>query len=165
MLSATNTITDVKARLSTYSVYGYASEELLTAALTIVAADVKMDMMIPAIGDATYDDLAAKDKVGLSTTDEYVYWAEIFFILARFMSHEANKVIEGAHGDSYSVGAQGYSQSVSGATSPGFTRVAWRHANQGKKYMAFAGYDVGLRLQRGGYFWTNTDSNLLRNME
>jgi len=84
MLSETSSIPDMKKELETYDVYGYDKESDFQNDLEYALEIAEKDRMIPVIGENTYDSLAGQDKSGLSTTQLYVYWAEVYYSLAEF---------------------------------------------------------------------------------
>ena len=86
MLSETNTIPDVLERLeNVYSYYGYSNDDEFENALETIAYDVKLIVMYPKLGSTEYARIAALDKVGLSETEEYLYWAEVYSICYEFL--------------------------------------------------------------------------------
>lgn len=92
MLSATNSVTDVKARLAeTYEDFNFRSNTDFEAAIAIALADVQLLFMYPVIGSAAYTIIAAKDKVSLSEKETNLYWAEVYYACSEFI--EKRKVI------------------------------------------------------------------------
>jgi len=84
MLSETYEIEDMKKELEAFQTYGYDNESKFQEDLEYAIDIAKLERMEPVIGEDTYDALEALDKTGLSTTELYVYRAEVYFSIAEF---------------------------------------------------------------------------------
>lgn len=162
-LSSTNTVNDVKAVMQrTYSQLGFASDELYIAAIGVVSTPVYLTVFKPIIGEGIYETIQAKNKVNLSDIEEYIYWAEVYYLAAAMCGQLGNKMLQAFEGGgSKSMSSEGYSQgNVSYSSSGrkiGYFELQKEYLNQAKEFMGLAGYAgaVATRLRRGGYFWTD----------
>lgn len=157
-LSSTNTVNDVKAVLQrTYSQLGFATDELYIAAIGVVSTPVYLTVFKPIIGEGIYETIQAKDKVNLSDIEEYIYWAEVYYLAAAMCGQLGNRQIQSSKGSGQSFSSEGYSQSVQDTRKAGYFELQKEYLNQAKEFMGLAGYAgaVATRLRRGGYFYTD----------
>jgi len=149
MLSSTNTITDVKAKLeNTYSFFGYASDVLFVAGLTSVATDVELLYFYPRIGSAEYNRIKALNKVGLTEIETYLYWAEVYTICYLFMKSRVAKNGQLQNNSNERLAVEGYSYQVSAGSgsSPGDVSLKY-FWGQMFAFWKLGGYDMS-GLQR-----------------
>jgi hypothetical protein len=149
MLSSTNTVTDVKAKLeNNYAYFGYTTDVLFTAGITSVASDVELIYFYPRIGSAEYDRIKAKNKVSLTETETYLYWAEVFTICHFFLRARTAKTgqLQNSANEKLSVEGYSYQTSASTGSSPGdiAQKFYW---DRMFAYWKLAGYDI-MSLQR-----------------
>lgn len=142
MLSATNSVTDVKTKLiSTYADLGLASDNAYTTLITSVATEAKLLDIVPVIGTSTYGIIEAKDKVSLTTDEENVYWAEVCYIAYRLLKAVGQQQNQGDGGAGSSLQVEGYSRGGgSGFSGDGKGRAAAYLGNQARRHLAAAGY-------------------------
>jgi hypothetical protein len=152
MLSATNTITDIKAEIiSDYAYYGYASDNAYESQLTRMVDDARLLDIIPVITQGLYDSIAVKDKVNLELKESYIYKAEIFFSIARFLKKESLRSNQSNTGGEEHISTEGYSRTIttSNSGSQGKTIMGESYEREANKCLAEAGYRKMLHLQRG----------------
>jgi hypothetical protein len=152
MLSATYTITDVKAELvNGYAYYGYADDNAFVAQLTRRVADARLIDLIPIITQGFYDSIAAKDKVNLELKETYIYQAEIFFTVARFLKKESLIINQSNTGGEESITTEGYSRTIttSSVGTTGKTVMGEYFEKEAIRCLAMAGYKNMYQLQRG----------------
>lgn len=150
MLSSTNTLNDVKTKLvKGYDYYGYSSVSGFNDAITNYNSEAELFDMIPVIGQAYYDSIKAKNKVGLTLIETYLYWAEIYFTCFRFVSFYAQIDNQSSMGKSESIKIEGYERTVSGGEN-GMDILASRYLDEARKSLAMAGYGANThQLKRG----------------
>jgi hypothetical protein len=86
MFSVNNTVVDVKERLeNAYTYYSFATDEDFEAVLENISEDVMRIYFYPRIGITEYNRIAAKDKIDLTASEEYLYWAEIYGVCYEFL--------------------------------------------------------------------------------
>ena len=146
MLSETYTLEDVKAKLNNdFAFFDYANDDEFEEALISVSEDVKLLYLYPYISLTTYATIEAKDKLGYTLFDTYVYWAEVYSICYEFLRFKERTVgqLETAS-SSESLKVEGYSYQTSGGS--GSTSQAdfakqefWTMM---LKYFKLAGYDM-----------------------
>jgi len=151
MLSVTNTIKDAKANLKTYDEYNFANDQDFKRAIRRLEIPVQLETMYPTIGEGLYNSISAKDKVGLTLTEKYLYYAEVSFLCAAFLSEMDRKEAQDRSGDSGSYSVEGYSQTITGKSS-GYADASWDFHNEGRSYIMRAGYTLNT-LKRGGDFF------------
>ena len=170
MLSITNSVADVKARLEdSYSDYDYDSEFQFSQAVTIALADSKLLWVRPVIGTTSYALIEAKDKVALTEKEDLIYWAEVYFACAEFMTKRESKLNNPVGGTSNSnsekLTVEGYtyeSKADSNAKESQAYSINIIKKNLFDKafhYMALAGWNA-YQLQRGGSCFGADNSNL-----
>ena len=170
MLSATNTITDIKAKLrKDYVFFDFTSDALFIAALTDCVDTVKYDDMIPFLGkdsvaiasqnlmgtgiysgESYYNEIAAKDKVSLTLTEQYIYKAEIWFACSEFIKTMSDDCIFAMNGGSVSESTKGYSYSVSNMKDSGKMQMVDDYYQKGLSSLRSAGINVNGNGGRGG---------------
>lgn len=156
MLSTTNTINDVKTLLMrNFSSYGFADDTAFIAFLQVVAGDVYRIELYPSFGASLYSSIAAKDKVGLSISEEYAYWAEVNFICAEFLDQIGKKKLQTISGGGQTIQTEGYSQNIQNTKDIGIKDAAVSYYRKAEEYMKLLGYDRSIRLKRGGNFFTD----------
>jgi hypothetical protein len=174
MLSATNTITDIKTLLrNSFSFYGFADDPAFSDSLEISVNHIVLAEMYPAlssmrssggydyglellqtnnrltIGKSYYDTIKAKDKVGLSVTEEYIYNAELYFAMADFLYNLDNDSKYSINGSTKTISTKGYSSSVSGADkASGKQTISETYHNKAASFMSLAG-NTSNSLYRG----------------
>lgn len=154
MLSATNSITDAKARLGqTYDYYGYASDGLLVSDLTIAFDEAKLFDLLPHVGANQYDTIQAKDKVSLNTFETYIYSAEVYLALSRFLDFRSRAVQQSQAGTSDEIEVEGYKRKVDGSLTAGLAGASKSFYLEGIRALGLAGYTT-MRLQRGDTLFT-----------
>jgi hypothetical protein len=115
MLSATNTIADIKARLENdYLFYGYSSDSVFTSALSMVAEDVYNSYYVPRLGVVEYARIATKNKISLSPNETYLYWAEVFLACYEFLKFKSASQNQLQSGGDETLRVEGYQHSISG---------------------------------------------------
>ena len=156
MLSATNTITDIKLTLiNDYSYYGYSDDASFVSVLTRVVAEVKLLELVPYISSGYYDAIAAKDKVSLTEIEEYIYWAEIYYSCSNFLE-SLDTSSESSSGDSIKV--EGYEYSDSSSVNS-WSKSASKYNKKAIRFMGMAGYNV-LQIKRsGGLFYDDRQND------
>jgi hypothetical protein len=149
MLSATNSRTDLKKLLNTqYTEYGYTAEADYNTALD-AALNLAMIMhMYPSIGESYYATILAKNKVGLTTTENYIYEAELRFAAYLFLNQIGNK-------EQQKRATEAISKSRSGVSASGNGRIGkYAAGGQLKKdamdLMQLAGYYYSAAIFRDG---------------
>jgi hypothetical protein len=145
MLSSSNTITDVKAELQTYDVYGYASDATFITALTAAVATARREQMIPVMGEDEYDALALLDKVSLTEEQTNAYYAEIYFALAEFVMLQDRKDKFMRRGRTESRSGANNSYSITSGFS-GKDVVAREYREKANAALAAAGYEPHVRI-------------------
>jgi len=169
MLSATNSVNDVKTRLRKgFAFFGFADDTAYIAEITNVLDTVKFKEMIPYLseyqlrpqavnlvsennvyaGEAYYNYIAAKDKVSLTLEENYIYRAEIAFACSEFMDRMAKDERFGA-GNGITI--PGFSEPSGSAGSIGASTslLSGQFYDEALGYMLDAGYKV-MGLKRGG---------------
>jgi hypothetical protein len=152
MLSASNTITDVKVHLRPYAFYGLASDAAFSAILPTYVEEARLRYLLPALGAAEYNTIAAKDKVGLSEEQNYLYQAEVYISAGLFLESRDEQALQSFQGDSVSGSVDGVSRSVSGIHNSGIRAAARALVQKGLSFMAFAGYGQRRLLRGAGPF-------------
>lgn len=118
MLSSTYTITDVKLKLrNDYAFFGYTTDALFVSALTSVASDVTLVYFYPRIGKTEYDRIKALNKAGLSETEEYLYWAEVYTICSEFLKGEVARTGQMQTSSNERLTVEGYTYQTGGSSS------------------------------------------------
>jgi hypothetical protein len=136
MLSPTHSLTDIKAYLlSQTTEYGYANSTTLDAGLTLALDRAKILILVPAISEARYDEIEAKDKVGLTDIETAIYMAECMFALSSFLQMVGTKEIQRAAGSTQTLG-----KSEKGGVPVGKMAVSDYYFREGMEYMSVAGY-------------------------
>ncbi len=144
MLSASYTISDVKARLvNPYSYYGYASDAPFTAALTTIAEDVKLLYFYPKIGQTQYDIIAALNKTGLTTWQIYLYWAEVWTICYMFLAARGAQTTQLQNNSNERLTVEGYTYQTSAGSGSSQGDLSYKFF-KGKafEYWALAGFNI-----------------------
>jgi len=170
MLSATYTITDIKTKLrNDYAFFGFATDNAFIAALTDCVDIVKYDDMLPYLskssvnfpesqtlmvtgiysGEAYYNYIASKNKVGLLLGEQYIYKAEIWFACANFIGTMSDDCIFSMNGGSISESTKGYSYSVSDIKNSGKQEIVKQYYEKAITSLKSAGIDTN-SLYRGG---------------
>jgi hypothetical protein len=158
MLSATNTILDVKGELvNIYSAFGFASDGDFVTSITNVSVQTYLARMLPALGNSVYAEIQGKNKINLTEIETQIYWAEVCFICCDFLTKIANAKRQTIHGSAKSITAEGYQQSVTDQKQLGYDDAALSFWRRGVSYMGMAGYRVN-RLQRGGTFYYSPET-------
>ncbi len=147
MLSATNSVLDVKAKLgNTYDYYGYASDGVFVTAITAALTQTALLDMYPHLTQSYYETIQAKDKVSLTLVETYLYEAEVAYAAWRFLRKYRSLDQSDSSGGSLSV--EGYSRG-SGSGASGLDRAMFSLADEARGYMGCAGYKV-MQVKRGG---------------
>lgn len=149
MLSITYTIIDVKEKLrNVYSYYGYSSDEEFSGILTSVSEDVMRIYLYPRLGTSSYATLLAKDKVDLTTTEEALYWAEVYSICYEFLRfHMAvSGQLQTSGDEDLKVEGYSYKTKAGSGASPNDASLK-EYYGMMLKYYKLAGYDI-LALER-----------------
>lgn len=118
MLSSTYTLDDVKTVIGkTYAFFEYSTEEAYETALALVADLVKLLYFNPKVSESVYDEIAKKDRVGLTRKETYFYYAEVYAIAYEFLKMKGVErgVLDTSGSESLSV--EGYKYSRSGGAS------------------------------------------------
>ena len=151
MLSATNTLNDMKARLlKTFDFYDFADVPAFNASLTIGVEEAELLDVVPIIGTQWYNEIAALDKVGLTVNQNYIYWAEVHFAMSRFVKTVDEAKVQSVAGSSHSKGVGDVSESITGGTKQsGRAASAGAYYRKAMEYVVQAGYDP-MRLARSG---------------
>jgi hypothetical protein len=145
MLSATNTITDMKIELQTYDVYGYSTDNLFVTALTEAVATARRERMIPIMGEGDYTALTALDKTGLTEDQTNIYYAEIYYSIAEYVLSQDRKDKFMRRGTTESRSGANNSYSITSGFS-GKNAVASEYISKGDACISAGGYDSGKRL-------------------
>lgn len=150
MLSATNTITDIKTELEKdYAYYEYASDNAYSAQLTLRVTDAKLFDLVPILTEEYYNLIAAKNKVGLSLYETYLYNAEIFFACSRFLKKYSLRESQSNAGGYESITSEGYTRVITGGAVTGKDQMADYYLREANTCLANAGYKNTLQLKRG----------------
>jgi len=161
VLSATNTITSVKLKLKNdYTFFDYDSDALFVVDLTSVADDVRMISFYDKIGKTEYDRIALKDKVDLSQTEEYLYWAEVFTICLEFLqakSAKSGQLYSSETGSKLTVEGYSYQTGSSEGSSEGDLSEGF-YFERAYSYWKLAGFDI-MSLQRTCSIFGEQDYN------
>lgn len=144
MLSATNSVNDVKAELGRpFGAYELADDPAFVGAITLALVNVRRLPMIPRIGEGTYDLIAALDKTDLSRSQGYIYQAEILLASGNFLEKRHAIESEDVDGDSESSSEDGYSRSVSGrGTTSGKKMRSETMQAEANTLLSLAGYSI-----------------------
>ena len=147
MLSSTYEVTDMKVELQTYQVYDYANDAAFVTDLEYAISVAKRVSMIPVIGESYYSTLETLDKTGLSTTELYIYWAEVYYALAEFCFGHARKDKYQRRSANEGRGQGTVSYSNSGAT--GKEMMAYDFLSKADRSMAESGYtNIPVKITR-----------------
>jgi len=120
MLSETYSVDDVKSELENdYTVFGYDSDALFRAKIRRVGDDVMLRYFYPRICETGYETIQAKDKVGLTQNETYLYWAEVFTVCLEMILGKSavNGTLQNSSEESLTV--EGYQHRISGGSSSG----------------------------------------------
>lgn len=157
MLSATNSVADVKARIGNgYATYGYASDNAYTTAIQAALDDAKLLEILPRVSSTYYDTVALKDKVSLGLQETYLYNAEVCFAAVKFLSAYRTQSGQFSGGRGESITAEGYSRSTSGSGPTGMDIAIMSLWNAARGYMSRAGFRV-TQIKRAGAMHAETD--------
>lgn len=148
MLSATYTVSDVKAKLRKgYAFYGYTDDAAFTSDIESTASDVYLLYFLPRIGETAYNNIADKDKVDLTVQETYFYWAEVYticyLILQNLTSDENQLSLSGNE----SLRVEGYQYTVSSSETSGNDSSLSHYHGLMYRYWMLAGYNLN-GLQR-----------------
>jgi hypothetical protein len=91
MLSQRFEIEDCKSLIATFDFYGFASEEEMDSLLRRLCGMVTRERMLEIMSEEEYRRLAAKDKSKFTHTEELIYNAEVYFVIAEFMRFLGNE--------------------------------------------------------------------------
>ena len=163
MLSATNSVDDVKTYLENdYSDFGFASDALFEAAITRALTDVQYLIMYMVLGSSAYAVTAAKDKVGLSEKETYIYYAEVYYACAEFMkSRKSTESSIASSADTERLQIEGYEYEVtngsgsSGGSSAKSTSIK-EYYDKAVGYLCRAGVNPHT-LKKGDSIYASTD--------
>jgi hypothetical protein len=147
MLSATNTVTDVRAKLkNAYSFYGYTEQSQFDSDIALVGGDIYRLYFLPRIGASEYTRIAAKDRAGLSTLETYLYWAEVYAICFEFLKDTSAQRNQLQDSGSEMLRVEGYTyQTGSGGSRGGSTNgdiAVGKYYNKMYKYFSLAGINI-----------------------
>lgn len=148
MLSVTNEINDIIARLDIPNTYGYIDLDEMKAALPTFIEDAMNDYMIPAIGTARYSAISDKDKTGLSETETYIYNAELWFSISMFLLTMGQQRTQKKDSTSVTYSQSGVNKTYSGPN--GMITSAGYYHNRAMKQMNNAGYFYTRSISRNG---------------
>jgi len=146
MLSATYSITDIKKEFETYGKYGYSTDAEFVTALTNAIGTVERERLIPIMTEGTYDAYALLDKTGLTTLQQNIYYAEIYFAAAEFILLHNRRAKYNRVAMNESRGQGEVSSSMSGAT--GKSSVAQDYIQRAEFLIAAGGFIAPVRLGR-----------------
>lgn len=151
MLSVTYEITDIKSKLeNTFSVYGYATDDLFSGALTLSVEDAMYENMLAYLSQGSYDAIKACDRVGLSLQNTYIYRAEICFACYQFLKKKAKTETQSRSAQSESLETDGYKRSVTGdIATNGYLSASDQFYQEGKNNLVSAGIKTSMQLKRG----------------
>ncbi len=137
MLSATNSLNDIKAELLNKRFYDYRfqTDTLFETAITKAIDTVDRLDIIPFIGQDSYDTIQAKDKVNLTLEEQYMYYAEVNLTLGRFFE---TLRVNGKNFDSESIEFNG----------------------KGKTYLSLAGFQPNQLKRTSGIFSEDIGENV-----
>lgn len=156
MLSETYSVNDVKVRLvHDYSTFGYLNEADFTIAIINALEDTKLLRMFPHIGSAGYTVIQDKDKgvvEDLTESQEYVYWAEVFYACVEFLKLNAASTDSMNSSESESLSVEGYSYSSSSGTNTENSMGVKEYLRKATKYMVYAGYNPYQLQKTSGIF-------------
>lgn len=169
MLSTTNSVTDVKARLENiYSYYGYTSQLQFTNAINTALEDAQYLKMFPVIGSDYYGDIQAKDKVGLDEIETYLYLAEVHYACVNFLNRRATSMSSSSSSSTKSrLKVEGYEYEEESGSSDGDSSADMRSAikefnNKAVHYMTLAGYNP-YQLKRGNSMFSDDRTDVILN--
>ena len=149
MLSATNTVSDVKTKLENdYSYFSYASDDLFTLGIENVCEDVVRLYFYPRIGKIEYDRVALLDKVGLTELEENLYWAEVYTVCVEFLRSRSARTGQLQTSANESLSVEGYRYQVGSGAGSSLGDDALKYY-RGKMFMYWklVGYNV-MSLER-----------------
>jgi hypothetical protein len=163
MFSETCTIEDVKNKLvNDYTFYSFASDDDYDEFIESISEDVEILYFYPKIGKTGYEIIEAKDMVGLTDTETYLYWAEVYAICYEFLKFK--EVVAGqlqtASQESIKVEGYSYSSGTSGSTGSSGNFSKRGYYNNFLKYFKLAGYDFA-GLERTCTIFGTSDENTL----
>lgn len=150
MLSTTNTVADVKAKLvNDYDFYGYTSDAAFTSAIESAAYDVQLLLFYPRIGEDAYTTLAAKNKVGLTEYEIYLYFAEVYSICYELLRWVESIRSQLQNSSEESLTVEGYSYKTKSSSGGGVqVNVSLKsYYDKMVRYWKLAGYNI-FSLQR-----------------
>jgi hypothetical protein len=161
MLSATYTVSDVKAKLvNSYDYFGYVSDAAYTAAIESTCEDVMRLYFYPRIGEDDYNTIAAKNRVGLTSYETSLYWAEVYTVayqLLKWVESYQNQLMTSS---SEALTVEGYSYKTSSGTgnSTSSNKALRAYYDKMFSYWALAGWNLS-SLQRTCTIWGESDAN------
>ncbi len=165
MLSSTNSVTDVKARLSnTYDYYGFSTELAFTTAIEVALSNVMYLYLYEAIGSSYYATISAKDKVSLTETETYLYWGEVYYACCLFIeSRAANLSSASSSNTRERLKVEGYEHEIENGSSvddnaDGMLTAIREYYDMAINYMCRAGYNPH-RLKIGSSPFEDIENN------
>jgi len=165
MLSVTHTIADIKLYIvSELKEFGVSTSGALDTMITTAIEDAYLKYLYPALG-SYYDDIAVKDKVNLSTSETYIYKAEIFFSAGILLVNTSNTESQKRNTGNQSQAVKGQSKSGSGRI--GKEKAGGDFINKGFEMMKLAGYVRSASIDKDGLFeeWVNlSNTNYYENL-
>jgi len=146
MLSSSHTINDVRAKLSNpYTFYNFASDDEFNSVIESTCDDVYRLYFLPKYGASGYSIIQAKNKVGLNTTETYLYWAEVFMTCHMFLKDRTAVDGQLQNSNDETLTVEGYTHKIGSGGSGGASqgdyslRSYWAKAY---KYFKLGGIDI-----------------------
>ena len=146
MLSATNTINDMKVELDNYKPYGFDDDGAFVTMLTYSANEAKRRFMLRYLTEDHYDVVAAKDKVGLTREEDLIYWAEVDFARSCFLENIGRREMSRRKAETFSENQDGVGVSSSGLL--GKTVASIDFYTRAIRSLTDAGVDTRIQLFR-----------------
>lgn len=169
MLSTTYSIGDAKKRLrSTYSDLGFASATEYDDYLIIAFEDAMLNSILPKIGQDSYDEIAAKDRIDLTSEEKYIYNAEVLYACCNLMMTVATYVASSSSSSSSSqesLRVEGYDYETKTSSSSGTTTTPAEDAARkfealAQKNLVYAGYNVSSFQRTCNVFGDSEDEDV-----
>lgn len=148
MLSQSAEVDYVKSKLDVGDTYGFDDEDAMTTAIETAIDDARWNYMVPAIGQALYDEIEAFDGQGLTERQKCIYLAECNFALAEFLKQAGSLVLQKRKSTSVTYSQSGVSKTYSGPN--GITAASQAYLQRAYRLMRRAGFVRVASISRFG---------------
>jgi hypothetical protein len=145
MLYPTTELDDVKIELQSGTVYGYPVADDFNTALTYAAGVAFTEDILPIVPQADYTKISTTLYAALSTAQLYVYRAEVYFIIAEFLSMIERKEIASKKSYVESKSEGGVSRSGGGFS--GKAAAATKFIQKANYCLSMAGYNIQQKIK------------------